>query len=220
MLGSEEISQDAEENTILFQKLQNFEPTTVPVLDLSRENDDHAEKLGSTYTIEKWKDPNFDATKELKKMPGILLEVGGPTFGGYQILDTKKLEEDLHKKIFVTNLYPGQPVYGDTEDRKPINVQGTVDFRADATNLALDDAKVSALFASSLPDDIREQTLVEAKRVLEPGGLLIWQHAHPKNLEDAQKLGYKLKQYLKTDYYNRSVILDLILQKPENEILE
>lgn len=197
----------------LYQKLKDFHYTSVPGLDLIRPNNAPAEKLGKTYAVQQWMEDSFDPIAEIEKLNGTLLEVGGPTLGDYRVLNTNKLQQELHRKLHVTNIYPDLPQYPEDPDLIPTSFYGKVDFQVDATNLSLRDKSVAALFASNLPADIREQVLTEAKRVLQSGGLLIWQGTLPEDLQYAQKLGYQIKEYLRTVYFNRGIILDLILQK-------
>jgi hypothetical protein len=61
--------------------------------------------------------------------------------------------------------------------------------------IGFEDSSVGALFAAYLGREIRTKTFAEATRVLEPGGLLIWQGAFVEDFQRAHDNGFALKSY-------------------------
>ncbi len=135
---------------------------------------------------------DFSLEEEIKRRHGPLIEVGGPTKGGFELVDYSNLVD----KIFISNVYPGCPLY-DSQTGKLLEYVGKIDFQADARSLPFGDSSIGGLFASYLPDEIREKVIYEAKRVLETGGLLIWQGGTEKDLKMAKKIGFTLMIYSK-----------------------
>lgn len=177
----------------------------------------------------------FNPAKFLNKVKGPLVEIGGPTLGGYQMIDFTK----LNKKLLVSNLFPGVPEFIGSWDGKStarIIFHGRVDFIADAFKLPMGDNTVGAVFASyfgglnckatalqlrkkksksasrkkviSVPPvkskpkkkidctkiriAMRKKAIKEAWRVLEPGGLLIWQGGDEYDFRFAGQNGFEV----------------------------
>lgn len=161
------------------------------------------EKTGARETII-YKDENFDVYDRLSEVKGPLIEVGGPTDNGYDLVDTSKLD----KKIYVSNLFPGAPYF---EKGKFIGYEGPVDFQADARDLPLKPESVGAIFLKALGEvettkdetpaveklaqqkKLREETLAEAAKMLEPGGVLLMETVDELELiEKGEQNGLRL----------------------------
>ncbi|MBP9820247.1 methyltransferase domain-containing protein [Candidatus Woesebacteria bacterium] len=140
----------------------------------------------------------FDVLTALHKVKGQFIEIGGPTQPHYVletpylVVDTKKLP----KPLITTNITPATKVFepdyetGEYSEAQLLPTQVQIDGR----QLAFADNSVGAVFASALPVEIRGKVLVEAYRVLEPGGVLIWQYPFVSDLHSAVKVGFSLKK--------------------------
>jgi ubiquinone/menaquinone biosynthesis C-methylase UbiE len=123
---------------------------------------------------------------------GPLIEIGGPTpnqwatDSAYNLIDTNTLT----KKIITTNITSGVDVWDysdETGEEEKVDFL-PVDIQADALRLPFKSSSVGAIFASALPVEIRVGALQEAVRVLETGGLLIWQHGIEQDRKNAEEL--------------------------------
>lgn len=129
-----------------------------------------------------YKESGFDAAKSLRERKGNFIEVGGPTTQGYELVNINRLD----RRLYITNIDPkGCPLF-DPFSRTPRVVRYLpIDFPADATNLKFTDKSIGALFASCLNGNIRSKAIAEAARVLEDGGLLIWQGGTEQDIIEA-----------------------------------
>jgi hypothetical protein len=156
-----------------------------------------------------WVREGFSVYRTINNLNGPLIELGGPTDEGYKQVDLSKLD----KRLFVSNLLPGFPYY-DTKTGEFLGYRGKIDFQADATAIPIKNEGCGALFVSCLPVEIRKKILSEAYRVLEKGGLLIWQGGIDKDIEIAEKLGFEVMEYLKQyDRDSKLYFWDVIFQK-------
>lgn len=144
------------------------------------------EKQGIKTGDERWTTKGFSIKDEIRNRQGPLIEIAGPTDHGFELVDIYALE----KRVLQSNISPGCPLY-DELTGEFLCYTGQVDFQADTQNLPLGDGKVGVLFASYLPKEIRDRTIQEAKRVLEDGGLLVWQGGTTEDIEIAEKAGLK-----------------------------
>lgn len=156
-----------------------------------------------------WEREGFSVTESIKQLSGPLIEIAGPTEEGYDLVDFSKLGND--KKLFISNLSPGCPLY-DQMTGEFLGYAGKLDFQADATKMPIKNEGCGALFASCVPTQIREKTLAEAHRVLQEGGLFVWQGALDNDIEIAKKSGFEVMKYSRhvfNDYgmHNVNVIL-------------
>ena len=133
-----------------------------------------------------WRKPDFDLSSELSKRKGPFIEVAGPTLGGFDIVRPKDIKS-ADKPYFTSNITEGLETYG----RKV----APVDFVADARHLPFTDESIGAVFASCLVADIRKEAIQEACRVLEPGGLLVWEGTFSDDIEVAEHSGFALVGY-------------------------
>jgi len=154
-----------------------------------------------------------DLTAALNATRGPIVEVAGPTTAGFAAIDAARLE----KPVLQSNLMAGLPLWGDRIEqddaafgvrpyhgpptpsmvkagmaRAPKWLVGRVDFQADATALPLRDKVLGAVLVSCLNRPSRPGALREAARVLEAGGLLVWQGAFAEDLLLARSLGLEL----------------------------
>ena len=90
----------------------------------------------------------------------------------------------------------------DRKTKAPVMKVEKLDLLADATKLPLADNSLGCLFASNLPGDIDEEVIREASRVLEPGGILVWQGGETQDVAQAELAGLKVVQYQKFETYN------------------
>lgn len=98
---------------------------------------------------------------------------------------------------------------------------GQIDFQADAQNLPFGDGKISVLFASCLPKEIRGRTIQEAERVLEDGGLLVWLSGFDEDIESAKKIGLEPMKYSKRlDQETQTYFWNVIFKKSETGQVE
>ncbi len=164
-----------------------------------------------------YKENGFDILEQLRTRKGSFVELGGPTERGYELVDINKLDRKLH----VTNIDPrGCPIYDPYNPaiKNPIRFL-PIDFQADATNLKFADNSISALFASCLNNDIRTRAIAEIARVLEEGGLLIWQVGGKDDILDAVfREGLVVKEsHRSVGWYpdgSPSISYNVIFQKP------
>lgn len=156
-------------------------------------------------------DKDFDLEEAIRKALGPLLEVGGPTDYEYYQTDI----DNSGRKMHVSNIYPGQPLYDLSSDNKdPIGYKGKVDLQADATNLAIRDNSLGVLFASCLPIPIRQGLLEEASRVLRPGGLFIVPGFKDEEIDAAKKMGFELKEEIRyTEHRFNTHRNDVVFEK-------
>jgi len=160
---------------------------------------------------EKWVKEDFSLIDEIKKLKKPLIEVGGPTTQGFDLVDFEKLD----KKIFISNIAPGCPYYSGGE---LLGYIGKVDFRADAEHLPFKDKALGGLFASCLSAQIREMTIKEAKRVLDEGGIFVWQGGVDEDVKLAKSLGFEAMEYSRS--YNEDGeywVWNVIFQKLKKE---
>jgi len=167
----------------------------------------------SSTVEEEYTERSFDIAGELAKRKGVAIEIGGPTyFGGYSRI-SQTIEDFINnrKKIYVSNIESGLPIYDDmnTDNEEPLGHLGKVDFIADATKLPFAQESLGAVFASCLPAEIREESIKEAARTLEKGGLMIIMSGDISDMDNAKEHGFTVKlfkRYSSDDY-------DMILQK-------
>ncbi len=155
---------------------------------------------------EKWTKEGFSIEEEIRHRHGPLVEIAGPTDNGFELVDLSKLD----KKVFESNISPGCPLYDDMTGEF-LCYTGQIDFQSYAQNLPFKESGIGVLFASCLPKDIRNRTIQEANRVLEDGGLLIWQGGTDEDVESGKKIGLELVEYSKhlcqrTQTYHWNVI--------------
>jgi len=139
-----------------------------------------------------WVREGFSVIETIRNLNGPLVELAGPTDTGYALVDLDKLD----KRLFVSNLFPGPPRYDD-ETGKFLGYIGSVDFQADAMAIPIKNEGCGALFVSFLPFELGEKIFSEAYRVLQKGGLLIWQGGYNPNMKSAKELGFEVMEYLK-----------------------
>lgn len=156
-----------------------------------------------------YKETGFDVYRELAQRQGHFVEVGGPTLGGYELINTSKLD----RRLWITNVTPAGCEIYNPYSGELVNVL-PIDFQLDATRMRFNDGSIGALFASCLFNNVRPQALSESARVLEQGGLLIWQGGREEDIYDAIQNGLIIKQSRRSVSRNNIVAYDLIFQKP------
>ena len=160
--------------------------------------------IENTDTDEMWTKDKFSIENEIKLRDGPLIEIGGPTVSGFDLVNF----DSLDKKIFTSNITPGCPLH-DIMTGDFLGYIGKIDFQADAQRLPFKDNGIGVLFASCLPFKIRKNVIHEAKRVLEKNGLLVWQAGTENDIIEAKLNGFELMQYNKRLYglvYNWNMI--------------
>lgn len=164
---------------------------------------------------ESWKKNGFNVDEELMKRKGPFIEVAGPTFGGYEIVDMN----NLHRDVFVSNITPGVSICHHKTGKELGYIGDPVDFQADARKLPFANNSLGAIFISGsmkIPSGLSNDFMDEAKRTLEEGGLLIWQHLDEKFYDQLTKMGLTiLEKRIKfaggDDYHSA------IFQKPSSK---
>lgn len=184
-----------------FRLPADLNPASRPITDPG------VEKLLSVAE-DNWIENGFVAKEAVNKTKGPAIEVAGPTERGYSLVNA----EALDKKLQVSNIKAKGVKYCEGV------VQGEIDFQADAVNLPLVSGSVGSLFASCLPKEVRIGALNEAQRVLEDGGLFVYQGVVTEDILRAEKLGFKLVQFrrhnnLPPGFWNGELSYDVILQK-------
>ena len=158
-----------------------------------------------------WSTEGFLAEDYLNKSAKPIVEVGGPTEKRYRLVDLK----EVRKKLHTSNIQKGVAEYhGKTGEFLGFGPQA--DFQADSRKLPLADESVSAIFDSNLYGPTREQTIDEAARVLEKGGLLVWQGGQRRDFNIARKRGFELVQYNVRDQRQGFLSFDTIFRKPKD----
>jgi hypothetical protein len=132
---------------------------------------DSLDKLPGTLHVA---DPKFDPQAAIEATEGPLIEVGGPTSAGYEMVDVAPLQG----RFAASNRRPYAYSTPTPQDRP-------ADFKADFRQLPLEDESVAGIFASAIPyadrsaepSDNYGPLAAEAYRVTKEGGYLMWQHA-------------------------------------------
>ena len=185
--------------------------------------------LSKRTVVEEHKKEGFDVRKKLKELKGPLIEIAGPTLGGYKIVDFNLVKDRIH----VSNIYPGAPVFdGETGDF--VGYYGKVNFQADAKRLPFGDERLGAIFISclgkinkeGLPSDIKFEETSESKeelrkkvfeeswRILEFGGILVFQGVTEQDLDKAEEIGFQLAQKIRVgDDMSFSAIFEKVIVK-------
>lgn len=164
-------------------------PPNYPQIDWEAD----VKKLPTLYQEEVWQNKGFNLEYELSNPIGPMIEIAGPTSVGYETTQGIIQLPDLPNKVFVSNISPGCPIFND-KTGEFVNYIGKIDFKADARALPIAEGSLGALFASCLPDPIREKSLQEAHRVLKQNGLLVFQGLTSKDLNKAQELGFQIEE--------------------------
>ncbi len=139
---------------------------------------------------ESWKrETNFDLTSDLNKIGGPIIEIGGPTESGFPLANWGQIKQ----KTFISNIEPGAPTFD--KDGTFSHYYGKVDFQADAQHLPFQDGSIGAIRADSLPPDVFENAIDEARRVLIQNGLLILQGVDSDDVLFVTQNGFTLVQY-------------------------
>lgn len=129
------------------------------------------------------KDKHQDFIEDIGSTKGPIIEVGGPTLRpenlglaytlrGYIGIAREK------DKVFISNVFGSN-----------------VDFRADARSLPFESETIGAIYASALPVDITRQTILEAYRVCETGGFLVFNDGTYDGICIGLHVGFELIYY-------------------------
>jgi len=129
----------------------------------------------------------------LKRIAGPIIEIGGPTLPdkfhphSYRLI---KLNE-IPKRLWTVNidLFHENEEWDQDAGVWRLVKYPSPDIQADGMMLPLGKESVGAVFASALPDPIRNSVLREVHRILEPGGLVIWQYGIPRDIKKARQVG-------------------------------
>ena len=159
--------------------------------------DKNIKESGHKSGIREWKEQGFNINTVIGEQEGSLIEVGGPTQEGYDLVDINS----LNKKLFVSNLTSDVQKWDDRE--KSAQHLGKIDFKADATSLPLKNGSLAGILGSNISEERSNEIFIEAKRVLKDNGILVWQGGVIKDLFSIKNLGFDLKQ-IKIQIYYRS----------------
>lgn len=148
-----------------------------------------------------WKEDGFNLTEAINNTKGMFLEVAGPTPIRYkQIEDFSK----INKQLTVSNITPGVKLYNPFTGEY-VGTTGSVDLRADATLLPLEDSSVGALLVSCLPVEPAKNAIKEMQRVVENKGVVVWEGGSEKIMKTLLENGFALKSYQQMNFENGSV---------------
>jgi len=132
-----------------------------------------------------WKDHKVNINDIVINTDGPLIEIGGPTEGGYELIDV----DALPKKLIVSNISNNAPIYDSAGEL--IEYYGRVDFLADGKNMPIKDDSAAGVFMSGIPTKNDDKSFIkEAHRVLKNKGLLLIQGMGEINLDYIQQLGF------------------------------
>ena len=173
--------------------------------------DNATERSEVNFQEEKWTKGGFNLHETIQQTTSPLVELGGPTPQGYELVDFDNFPD---KQILIINIDP-QTVKRDLDNRNySISPEKKrVDLQADATKLPFEDQSIGVLFASALPIDIHADIFRDAVRVLSPGGIMVWEGGREEDINLAKNNGLELVQSNKT-IYDEDYILALVFQKP------
>lgn len=139
----------------------------------------------------------FDIDAHFDTLQGPAIEVGGPS-GRYNVLQGTEPPADT----FITNIQQPRHGYGP---------YGHLDARLDASRMPFQDGSVGSLFTSYLPMngydeggqqyDLRQAFMNEARRCLEPDGLLVMQGSSEADVQYALELGFTPARILQSQDY-------------------
>lgn len=160
--------------------------------------DQYKEELANTdkgrREVKSWT-VGFNLKQAFESTKGPFVEIAGPTLEGYLIADFSKLSKHVYTSNIAT---PGLPYYN--QNGELAGFIGRVDFSADSTKLPLADNKVGALFGSCLQRPTIPNTLSEASRVVEDGGLLLLQSTFEDVKGLALSYNFSLRAEMVTSY--------------------
>jgi len=163
-----------------------------------------------------------DFLKLLKGIKDPVIEIAGPTKGGYPFIGISDLKS-FFEKVFISNIVIDQPVYdkGSFSGYERLDL----DLLASAINLPFQDETIGAVFCSYLPktrepspyvidpnerskftmtqltadmirgkeiSPLRKNAIEEAYRVLKRNGFLIWQGGEEVDYKFAEQLGFRI----------------------------
>jgi len=190
---------DPEQNRI-YWKIRNFKETYKPDIGIFKNGGKFtgikSEIEGKTFSKERWKAKCWDLDSK-DYSSAIIFEVGGPTGSNFMLLNFMEPLEKMGE-VVITNL----------------NYEQGVDALVDGQNIPIGNNNVNVVLAGGLPIGIRRRTLQEAKRILKPCGVIVWETCTREDLDSAYDLGLKILEYDRVDYFNRAVRLDVIFRKP------
>lgn len=141
-----------------------------------------------------WDDESVDVEGDLSKVGATIIEIGGPTIKGFELLHASKLQNP----VYISNIKNGLPVYkhslfGGYKEK----IIRKVDFVASGSQMPIKDESVDAVLAACLPSErgigeqgLRFQVVQEAINALKIGGYLILNGARYEDIEYAISLGF------------------------------
>lgn len=122
------------------------------------------------YTI-----AGFDLSQTLNALSKPFLEVGGPT-PSYIFPDQTKLPQPL----IISNIYKAEGIH----------------LLADGASLPFAQQSLGAIFLSHVDFSAHKGIFREARRTLQPDGLLIWQGMGEENARSALALEFRIQMFL------------------------
>jgi len=155
-----------------------------------------SKKIGAIETAT-WCSPEFDMKRFLEQAAKPFVEVGGPTDQGFRIVSPRDITE-AGKHFVVTNIDEGVHIYPPVErghENDPLFAKikiSEAEMVADGRRLPFQDNSLAGMFAACMQRSTRAAILTEAARVIEPGGILVWQAPFEEDLLTSERLGLKL----------------------------
>lgn len=134
----------------------------------------------------------FDVASYLNSLAKPVIEIGGPTDGGFVTVDIERLNQFFTSNIAAPDQHwSTNQITGTWRDR--ISNVGPVNFRADGRHLPLAAESTGGILISAMLNDqkLNEDIIKEARRVLVQGGILVLENNNPQDVLFALNNGFE-----------------------------
>ncbi len=144
-----------------------------------------------------WKDEGFDLDTVLDGLQKPMIEIGGPSAGGFRLADIGVLKKS-GANLFISDIRPTRGI----------------DVQLDALQMPFADSSIGAIFMSFKPIDVETAKFAqEVSRVLDDGGLCIMRGVWVGDVEEMAKEGLVVRQY---EWELRSEVREALRSKFNN----